>query len=223
MKTRIMKLNTPATQSTVHGRPRLGQLATFALLLSLASTVAAIRSQAQTPTTSQSASLGVVTSQKNPLQIAILHWYDVNRAATLDLNPLGVQGQNILCFDGASIWVASAGTSNVTKIRTSDGVVLGTYPTYAIATAAVFDGFNIWIADISRGVSKIRASDGTWLGKFGQGNSPAALAFDGANIWVANSQDATVTKLQATDGTVLGTFQVGQWPDALRSLHDYRR
>ena len=32
-----------------------------------------------------------------------------------------------IAFDGANIWVANYGSNNVTKLRASDGAVLGTF------------------------------------------------------------------------------------------------
>src|ERR1700732_1797232 len=44
---------------------------------------------------------GVVTSTRNPLQIAILHWYSANQTTAFGVgtNPQG------MAFDGANIWV----------------------------------------------------------------------------------------------------------------------
>ena len=48
-----------------------------------------------------SPSTGVTSSTKNPLQIAILHWYDANLTTSFGVgnSPIGV------AFDGANIWV----------------------------------------------------------------------------------------------------------------------
>src|ERR1700737_880405 len=75
------------------------------------------------------AASGVVSSTKNPLQVAILHWYAVNEVPT----QFTAQGYPFgLAFDGASIWVtnAAATTSNTAqKFRASDGLLQGTFPT----------------------------------------------------------------------------------------------
>ena len=56
-----------------------------------------VESAAQT-----SPSSGVTKSTKNPLQIAILHWYDANLTTTFKVGtfPSGA------VFDGANVWVA---------------------------------------------------------------------------------------------------------------------
>ena len=65
----------------------------------------------------------MVDSNKNPRQIAILHWYQVNRITRFAVgsNPIGV------AFDGANIWVANNGSDNVTKLRASNGKTLGIF------------------------------------------------------------------------------------------------
>ncbi len=61
--------------------------------------------------------IGVTTSTQNPLQVAILHWYDANLTTqfTTGTAPYAV------AFDGSSIWVANNGSNNVIKLRASDG------------------------------------------------------------------------------------------------------
>jgi DNA-binding beta-propeller fold protein YncE len=49
----------------------------------------------------------------------------------------------------------------VTKLRASDGVVLGTFPVGNAPAGIAFDGANIWVANLSNSVTKLRASEGT--------------------------------------------------------------
>jgi DNA-binding beta-propeller fold protein YncE len=51
-----------------------------------------------------------------------------------------------LVFDGANIWVANAGSNNVSKLRTSDGKLLGTFDVGGEAEGMAFDGANIWVS-----------------------------------------------------------------------------
>jgi len=75
---------------------------------------------------------GVVSSTKNPLQVALLHWYQANQVPTSF--PAG--GFTVgVAFDGSSIWAAIAGSDsfNVMKFRVSDGTLLGTFATAGIS------------------------------------------------------------------------------------------
>ena len=70
-------------------------------------------------------------------------------------NPSGI------AFDGANIWVTNCGSNNVTKLRASDGAVLGTYAVGTSPAGIAFDGANIWVANSgSNNVMKLRPSDG---------------------------------------------------------------
>lgn len=117
-----------------------------------------------------------------------------------------------IAFDGANLWVTNNG-SEVTKLRATDGAILGTFGVGSGPFGVAFDGANIWVANQnSNNVTKLRASDGAPLGTFSVGTTPVGLAFDGANIWVANFGSNTVTKLRASDGAVQGTFNAGTGP-----------
>jgi hypothetical protein len=148
--------------------------------------------------------IGVTSSTKNPLQVALLRWYDANltTAFTVGTSPRAV------AFDGANIWVANFGSNNVTELRASDGTTLGTFAVGTNPIGVAFDGANIWVTNFgSNNVTKL-GSDGTTLGSFGVGSNPDLVAFDGTNIWVTNFASNNVTKLNGS-GTVLGTFAVG--------------
>ena len=58
----------------------------------------------------------------NPLQLALLKWAPYSG----DAFPVG-SGPVGLAFDGASIWVANYTSFSVSKLRASDGAVLGTF------------------------------------------------------------------------------------------------
>ena len=86
---------------------------------------------------------GLPGASLNPLQIAILRWYSANQALpdiTVGTHPTGI------AFDGANIWVTNSG-GNVTKLRSSDGALLGTYAVGGAPQAVAFDGVQIWVAN----------------------------------------------------------------------------
>jgi hypothetical protein len=99
--------------------------------------------------------IGVTSSTDNPLQLALLHWYNANLTTTF-----GVGGASYgVAFDGANIWVANGGDSTVTKLRASDGKVLGTFAVGSFPYGVAFDGANIWVTNAySNNVTKLRAT-----------------------------------------------------------------
>jgi DNA-binding beta-propeller fold protein YncE len=96
--------------------------------------------------------VAVTSSTQNPLQIALLHWYDTGLTATFGVgsSPRGV------AFDGANIWVVNNGSSNLTKLRASYGTVLGTFGVGSAPVRAAFDGANVWVTNnVDNTVSKL--------------------------------------------------------------------
>jgi DNA-binding beta-propeller fold protein YncE len=80
----------------------------------------------------------------NPLQIATLRWYEASLNG--QFFAVGTFPLNISC-DGGNIWVANYNSNNVTKLRASDGEVLGTYAVGLKPSGIAFDGANIWVAN----------------------------------------------------------------------------
>lgn len=144
-------------------------------------------------------------SQHDPQIVATLRW-DLLVQKTFTLAPAIFRA----AFDGTNIWVTDGNGSNVTKLRASDGLNLGTFPVGSGPFHHIaFDGANVWVSNRgSNNVTKLRASDGANQGTFSVGTSPLGVAFDGTNIWVANSASNNITKLRASDGANLGTFTV---------------
>jgi hypothetical protein len=56
----------------------------------------------------------------------------------------GVRG---LLYEGGSIWACNNNTNTITRVRASDGVILGNYPTGSSPRGIVYDGTNIWVAN----------------------------------------------------------------------------
>lgn len=52
-----------------------------------------------------------------------------------------------MASDGADIWVSNRTDNTVTKLRASDGALLGTFNVGLNPFGIVFDGANIWIAN----------------------------------------------------------------------------
>jgi hypothetical protein len=102
-----------------------------------------------------------------------------------------------MTFDGSNIWSAGSDSSRtVTKLRASDGSLLGTYPMSGFLGGIVFDGANIWVTNENMAtVSELRASDGANLGSFPTQIAPWAIVFDGSNIWVGNADSSSLSKM----------------------------
>ena len=98
-----------------------------------------------------------------------------------------------IAFDGANIWTANRGSGTVTKLRASDGQLLGTFNAPIEPYGIAFDGENIWVS--GNYVNVLRASDGVSLGLFSPNTDTVGVAFDGANVWIAGQNDNGVGKL----------------------------
>ena len=105
-------------------------------------------------------------------------------------------GPTGIVFDGANIWVTNTGDNTVTKLRASDGSVVGTYMVGLSPNGIAYDGTNIWVTiEGFSTVIVLRASDGSLVAQYFVGSGPEGIAFDGANMWVANSGSGNLTKL----------------------------
>ncbi len=101
----------------------------------------------------------------------------------------------------------------MTKLHTSDGAVLGTFPVGKNPVGVAFDGFSVWVASQdTNSVTRLRGTDGYLLGTFAVGVQPQFVAFDGTSIWVTSQASNSVTNLSACDGSRLGTFPAGDFP-----------
>jgi YVTN family beta-propeller protein len=63
---------------------------------------------------------------------------------TFTMPGLQVRG---LAYDGKSIWVCNAGSNTVSRLRTPNVALMGTFPGGSAPRGAAFDGSKIWIAD----------------------------------------------------------------------------
>ena len=148
----------------------------------------------------------------NPRRVAALQWYE---AIQTGLQYPAPPGTNHIAFDGDNLWVSRSLSGSVSKIRVSDGAVLGSFNvTGGDALEMAFDGANLWVAcgDFSRSVVKLRASDGQNLGNFTLPFDPFGLAFDGSHIWATQGANGTVAKIRTVDGAIVGIFNAGPSP-----------
>jgi len=129
--------------------------------------------------------------------------------------PVGPQPYG-LTSDGDNIWVTSFDSTEMTKLRASDGANLGAFFAGGKTLFAVFDGANIWATNyVDNNVTELQASNGSPIGNFPVGSLCKGLAFDGTNIWAVNNGDNTVMKLRKNTGAVLNIYRVEFAPEGI--------
>jgi DNA-binding beta-propeller fold protein YncE len=122
---------------------------------------------------------------------------------------LGAVSEGI-AFDGASIWVANAGTGpgtgSVSRVTVSPLAVTTFTTGFNEPVGVLFDGANVWVTD--SGDNKLKKLDGSAnvLQAVNVGSGPLHPAFDGTNIWVPNFAGDSVTVVRASTGAVLATL-----------------
>ena len=111
--------------------------------------------------------------------------------------------------DGTYIYLPNFGSYNITKMRMSDGTVVGTYPTCRGSNIARFDGSNahLWVACDD---GRITVHDPSTMAIIGDlvpaavNNKMNGLAFDGDYMWVAGFSNSYVYKMNT--GQMLNTY-----------------
>jgi len=89
------------------------------------------------------------------------------------------------------MWVANRGDGTVSRLRASDGMVLGTFSTPDGPYGIAFDGTYIWVSgDLY--IFVLRAVDGSRVGY--RRLQSEGIAFDGAYIWTAEQGGNAVDK-----------------------------
>jgi YVTN family beta-propeller protein len=152
------------------------------------------------------------TTRLTDSQIARLRWdQDPGRAATF----LVANGPYGAAFDGSHIWVAAAGSINVSKIDPATNAVTAVVNVGGSSVGVAFDGTHIWVSNYNDDkVTKIDPITNTVVGSVGVGTGPAGMAFDGTHIWVANQLSGNVSKIDVATNAVTtvvvgpGTFGV---------------
>ena len=103
--------------------------------------------------------------------------------------PVGPNPKGI-AFDGTNVWIANSGSGFVTKLRGSDGALLGNINIAGNLGGPLriaFDGTAMWVTTASGRMERIQINE-TGPGRaYNGGTNSAGLAFDGINVWVAHS------------------------------------
>jgi len=120
-----------------------------------------------------------------------------------------------MAFDGANLWVLNTEANSVSKVRASDGTVMGTFMVGHAPLAVVFDGASIWVfnqdATIGGTVMILRPSDGAKLYTISPVTSPMGALFDGTNMWVSATDVNGLAKLSSS-GAKIGVIDTSFAP-----------
>jgi hypothetical protein len=132
---------------------------------------------------------------------ALQRWWTVTRTVALHPTDLGTaNGPRDIVFDGADLWVSSASSDTVSRVRASDGKLLQTWAgangAYGIIEAAgrIFitgvlgsgTAGKIWVIDPSSNFTGVVAEFEPNIGL-----NPQQITFDGINLWTANTANGT--------------------------------
>jgi hypothetical protein len=182
---------------------------------------------------------GPAGTSTNPLQVAILRWYNANQVGITR----GLAAPPVAAvFDGVNVVVAESngtlaslhapdGTPVFTTDLNNDAEIIAQYMRIAPGSLIIeisglaFDGQNIWIGVNSLGslaipvFVKLRAVDGSFQGvvstNVSAGLPLSGLAFDGTSIWAGLGGTQSLIQVRASDGSSLGTFSVAATPISL--------
>jgi DNA-binding beta-propeller fold protein YncE len=137
-------------------------------------------------------------SANNPIQVALLRWYQANIVTQFST----CTGVNGLAFDGDHVWVACAVDNELEEFNAGDGALVRTVTGVSNPYSLVYDGANIW-ATGSGTITEVNASTGSIVGTpITVGSQPTGLAFDGQYIWVTNGGSNSLSKVLATTQAV---------------------
>ena len=147
----------------------------------------------------------------NPIEDALLRWYPAG-PTLVPMHGTCVSPQG-LAFDGAHMWVACSGSSEIDEYNTSDGsFVQSVTGLQSSPSFLLYDGANIWATNPTAGtITAVQSSTGSVLGTpVNVGTNPAGMAFDGQYIWVTNQGSNSITQVKAATRVVVKTINVNR-------------
>jgi len=118
-----------------------------------------------------------------------------------------------MCFDGATLWVASNSQGALVAVNPASVSVIGSIPVGNAPVDCCYDGNGyIWVANQgANSVSKVSIASMSVVGTYPVGTSPVAICTDGQFIWTADSASNTATQLDM-DGNKIGQYAIGASP-----------
>lgn len=122
-----------------------------------------------------------------------------------------------ILWDGANLWVADGGFTELKRIDSANGSVLESISLALPPHRLLFDGTNIWVSSRVNGgntnnISIVRAVGslrGTVLATLTSPGGPVGMAFDGERVLVCNYDGNSLSLFKAADFTPLGTVPTG--------------
>jgi hypothetical protein len=136
-------------------------------------------------------------------------WFTPQTAANLTLTTVGTNPVQVK-FDGADLWVAS-NSGQVTRVRASDGSVLGTWTGATTAVGLVCALGKVFIIGATTPgklymIDPTQAPGTVTTLASNLGDSPFGIAFDGTRLWTANlSGSVSLVSLNPTTVTTVST------------------
>src|SRR5262249_52797958 len=111
-----------------------------------------------------------------------------------------------------NIWVVNESSSNVTKLRASDGNVLATVPVGAQPLGVAFDGANVWVANLGGGAgSKLwRQGSAPSAARLRRGRSAAPSSAGASAPDLFRSKYAAKCNRSRSSPSAMCNFAVGQ-------------
>jgi DNA-binding beta-propeller fold protein YncE len=157
----------------------------------------------------------------NPIQVALLRWYQANTAVNFSACTGGKAGS--AAFDGKHVWVTCYNINEVEELNASDGSLIATVtslfsvPSLEISNI-LYDGANLWVSGSSSTTGAVVRLNVAAVNGFGStsmtcsalntsqhpnncvpitniGSGTFGLTFDGTNVWVANSGSNSLSKI----------------------------
>jgi hypothetical protein len=142
-------------------------------------------------------------------RVATEQWFTPQTAANLTLTTVGTNPAQVK-FDGADLWVAS-NSGQVTRVRASDGSVLGTWSGATTAVGLVCALGKVFIIGATTPgklymIDPTQAPGTVTTLASNLGDSPFGIAFDGTRLWTANiSGSVSLVSLNPTTVTTVST------------------
>ncbi len=123
-------------------------------------------------------------------------WMPQN-ATLLGLTTVG-SSPELVESDGADIWVANETSGTVSRVRASDGMLLGTWTGAASATGVLVAMGKILVTGFTSPgnlymIDPTRAAGAVTTVASNLGNTPRGIAFDGTHVWTGNYGGGSVS------------------------------